>query len=51
MTDTAIPPAAIEAEHAPPAAVARPDFEIVPRRGLVVVAVVAVTRLPFHLDD
>ena len=42
MTDTAIPPAAIEAEHAPPAAVARPDFEIVPRRGLVVVAVVAV---------
>src|ERR1700729_3177386 len=42
MTDTAIPPAAIEAEHAPPAAVARPDFEIVPRRGLVVVAVVGV---------
>ncbi len=42
MTDTAIPSAAIEAEHAPPAAVARPDFEIVPRRGLVVVAVVAV---------
>jgi hypothetical protein len=42
MTDTAISPPAIEAEHAPPAAFERPDFEIVPRRGLVLVAVVAV---------
>jgi hypothetical protein len=42
MTDTVIPRAAIEAEHAPPAAIERPDFEIVPRRGLVIVGVVAV---------
>ena len=42
MTDIAISPPAIEAEHAPPAAFERPDFEIVPRRGLVLVAVVAV---------
>ena len=42
MTDTTIRAPAIHAEpaHAPP--IERPDFEIVPRRGLVLVAVVAV---------
>src|SRR5580693_1078638 len=42
MTDTVIPVPAVRPEpaHAPP--VERPDFEIVPRRGLVLVAVVAV---------
>ena len=42
MTDTAIPAPAVHPEpaHAPP--IERPDFEIVPRRGLVLVAVVAV---------
>jgi hypothetical protein len=42
MTDTVISPPAIEAEHTAPAPLERPDFEIVPRRGLVLVAVVAV---------
>ena len=42
MTDTAIPAPAVHPEpaHAPP--IERPNFEIVPRRGLVLVAVVAV---------
>jgi len=42
MTDTAIPAPAVHEgpAHAPP--IERPDFEIVPRRGLVLVAVVAV---------
>ena len=42
MTDTVISARAVHSEpaHAPP--VERPDFEIVPRRGLVLVAVVAV---------
>jgi hypothetical protein len=42
MTDTVISAPAVHSEpaHAPP--IERPDFEIVPRRGLVVVAVVAV---------
>jgi hypothetical protein len=42
MTDTAIPAPAVHPEpvHAPP--LERPDFEIVPRRGLVLVAIVAV---------
>jgi hypothetical protein len=42
MADTAISAPAVETEHAPPAALERPDFEIVPRRGLVLAAVVAV---------
>jgi len=42
MTDTAIPAPAVHPEpvHAPP--MERPEFEIVPRRGLVLVAIVAV---------
>jgi hypothetical protein len=42
MTDTAIPAPAVHPEpaHAPP--IERPDFEIVPRLGLVLAAVVAV---------
>jgi hypothetical protein len=42
MADTAISAPAFEAEPARPAALERPDFEIVPRRGLVIVAIVAV---------
>src|SRR5580700_717827 len=42
MTDTVIPVPAVQSEPAHAPAVERPDFEIVPRRGLVLVAVVAV---------
>lgn len=38
MTDVAIPTTSAHA-GAPPAAMARPDFQIVPRKGLVVVAI------------
>ena len=39
MTDIAVPPDAVAAPAAPPA-VPRPDFEIVPRKGLIPVAIV-----------
>jgi hypothetical protein len=43
MTDTAISPPAVETEAVAPAPpVERPDFEIVPRAGLVLAAIVAV---------
>jgi hypothetical protein len=42
MADTAISAPGIAAHAARPPAVARPEFEIVPRKGLVVVAIVAV---------
>jgi hypothetical protein len=42
MTDTVIPVPAVQSEPAHAPAAERPDFEIVPRRGLVLVAVVAV---------
>jgi hypothetical protein len=42
MADTAIAPPALHAEPAAPPAFVRPDFEVVPRRGLVLVAVAAV---------
>ncbi len=42
MTDTAIPAPAVRSEPVPPPPIERPDFEIVPRRGLVIVAIAAV---------
>ncbi|HET8976781.1 MAG TPA: hypothetical protein VFN87_01405 [Solirubrobacteraceae bacterium] len=39
MAEITVPPD-IVVEHGPPAGVARPDFEIVPRKGLIPVAVV-----------
>ena len=42
MTETAIPAPAVRSEPAPPASFERPDFEIVPRRGLMLVGVAAV---------
>jgi hypothetical protein len=42
MADTAVSAPTVHAEPPLPAPVERPDFEIVPRRGLVLVAVVAV---------
>ena len=42
MTDTAIQAPAVHPEPAHAPAMERPDFEIVPRRGLVLVAIVAV---------
>jgi hypothetical protein len=39
MAEITIPPD-VAVEHGPPAEVARPDFEIVPRKGLIPVAVV-----------
>jgi hypothetical protein len=39
VTEIAVPPDAAEAPGAPPA-IPRPDFEIVPRRGLILVAIV-----------
>jgi hypothetical protein len=40
MASTAIPARAIAPDSAPPAAIERPDFEIIPRKGLIGVAVV-----------
>jgi hypothetical protein len=37
-----VSPPGIEAEGLPPGAIERPDFEIVPRKGLILVAIVAV---------
>jgi hypothetical protein len=42
MADTAISAPGLPAHAAPPPAVARPEFEIVPRKGLVLVAIAAV---------
>ncbi len=42
MADVMVPPPGIEAEGLPTGAVERPDFEIVPRKGLILVAVLAV---------
>jgi hypothetical protein len=46
MADTAISPAVLEPESVAPAPpLVRPDFEIVPRRGLVLVAIIAVALI------
>src|SRR5271156_3973178 len=42
MASTAIPPGPSAPSGAPPAAIERPDFEIVPRKGLILVAVVGI---------
>ena len=42
MADVAISAGAIAPDSAPPAAIERPDFEIVPRKGLIVVGVVGI---------
>jgi hypothetical protein len=42
MASTAIPVGAPASSGAPPAAIERPDFEIVPRKGLILVAVVLI---------
>jgi len=42
MADVLAPPPGIEAEGLPPGAIERPDFEIVPRKGLIIVGVLAV---------
>jgi hypothetical protein len=42
VADVAISSGALAPDSAPPASIERPDFEIVPRKGLVVVAVVAI---------
>ena len=42
MADVAISVGAIAPDSAPPPAIERPDFQIVPRKGLIVVAVVGV---------
>jgi hypothetical protein len=42
MASTAIPLGAPAPSGAPPAAIERPDFEIVPRKGLILVAVVGI---------
>jgi hypothetical protein len=42
VADVAISAGAIAPDSAPPATIERPDFEIVPRKGLIVVAVVAI---------
>jgi hypothetical protein len=42
VADVAISAGAIAPDSAPPAAIERPDFEIVPRKGLIAVAVVLV---------
>ena len=42
MASTAIPVGASAPSGAPPAAIERPDFEIVPRKGLILVAVVLI---------
>ncbi len=42
MADVAISAGAIAPDSAPPATIERPDFEIVPRKGLILVAVVAI---------
>jgi hypothetical protein len=42
VADVAISAGAIAPDSAPPASIERPDFEIVPRKGLIVVAVVGV---------
>jgi hypothetical protein len=42
MASTAIPVGAAAPSGAPPAAIERPDFEIVPRKGLILVAVVGI---------
>lgn len=42
MADVAISAGAVAPDGAPPATIERPDFEIVPRKGLIVVAVVGV---------
>jgi hypothetical protein len=42
VADVAISAGAIAPDSAPPATIERPDFEIVPRKGLIVVAVVGI---------
>ena len=42
MADVAISAGAIAPDSAPPAGIERPDFEIVPRKGLIIVAVVGI---------
>ena len=42
MADVAISSGAIAPDSAPPASIERPDFEIVPRKGLIIVAGVAI---------
>jgi hypothetical protein len=42
VTDLAIPAPPAHAEAAPPASIERPDFQIVPRSGLIIVAVALV---------
>ena len=45
MTDITIPAPAVSAEPAPPPALEIPDFEVVPRRGLVLVGAAAVVLI------
>ena len=45
MTDTAIPAPAVRSEPVPPPPIERPDFEIVPRRGLAIVAIAGVALI------
>ena len=42
MADVAISAGAIAPDSAPPAGIERPDFEIVPRKGLIIVAMVGI---------
>jgi hypothetical protein len=42
VADVAISAGAIAPDSAPPAGIERPDFEIVPRKGLIIVAVVGI---------
>ena len=42
MADVAISAGAIAPDSVPPAGIERPDFEIVPRKGLIIVAVVGI---------
>jgi hypothetical protein len=42
MTDVMVSPPGMQAEGLPPGAIDRPDFEIVPRKGLILVAIAAV---------
>jgi|SRR6185437_1385384 len=45
VADVAISAGAVAPDSVPPASIERPDFEIVPRKGLIVVAVVAILSI------
>jgi hypothetical protein len=51
MVEIAAPPSVAAAESGPPAAAARPDFEIVPRKGLAIVGVVMVLLIAAIADN